>query len=188
MTNEALIIDLAKDWTDYVKLGAEILGPTVTAVFGYWIFRITKGIEQSQWRNQKLIEKRLEVWDEVAPKLNDVYCYCMRVGSWKDFSPKEVISWKRGIDKIIHTNRPYFSPEFFKCYQEFMDVCFAIYQGHGIDAKLMTPVAEHRSAHKNWLSEWDDCFHPSFSTEKEITSKYLSLQSQLSAELKANSK
>lgn len=92
MANEAIIIDLAKDWTDYVKLFADILAPIVTAVFGYWIFRLTQSIEQSQWRNQKLIEKRIEVWDDVAPMINDVYCYCMRIGAWKNYSPQEVVS------------------------------------------------------------------------------------------------
>ncbi|WNV06386.1 hypothetical protein RP726_08265 [Candidatus Methylospira mobilis] len=116
MTVEPIVIKLAensKDWSDYLTLVANLLVPIITAFLGYWILRITKKIEHSQWRNQKLIEKRIAVYDDVAPKINDIYCYCMRVGKWKNVSPKEVITWKRDVDKKIHTYRPYFSQLFF---------------------------------------------------------------------------
>jgi hypothetical protein len=56
---EPFVIQLAgtpRDWTDYMTLGANVLGPVITAFFGVWILNITKKIEHSQWRNQKLIE------------------------------------------------------------------------------------------------------------------------------------
>lgn len=184
MSNETIIIDLAKDWTDYIKLVADVLGPLLTALFGYWIFQLTKKIEQSQWRSQKLIEKRIAIWDQVAPKINNVYCYCMRIGAWKDYSPQEVISWKRDIDQLIHINSPYFSSKFYMCYQQFMDVCFATYQGHGVDAKLKNPLKEYREVRKDWKDEWNNLFYGTSSLEEDFISKYHALQHQLSAELK----
>ncbi|ADL55524.1 hypothetical protein [Gallionella capsiferriformans] len=191
MATDPILIKLAessKDWTDYLALTANLLGPIITAILGIWILRITKKIEHSQWRNQKLIEKRIAVWDEVAPKINDIFCYCTRVGNWKNQSPKDVIGWKREVDKNIHTYRPYFSPAFFNRFMELMDVCFATYQGHGVDAKIKTPLSEHESAHNNWEQEWGNYFYETPSSTKEIRAKYLAFQQQLSAELNVEQK
>jgi len=186
MAVEPIVIKLAessKNWTDYLTLTANLLGPIVTAIFGFWILRISKKIEHSQWRNQKLIEKRIAVWDDVAPRINDIFCYCTRVGAWKNLSPHDVITWKREVDKKVHTYRPYFSQVFFTRFMELMTTCFATYQGHGVDAKLKTPILEHKFAHDSWQPEWDDCFYESPSTVKEIRASYLAFQRQISAEL-----
>lgn len=183
---EPFIIQLAetpKDWTDYLTLGANVFGPVITAIFGIWILRITKNIEHSQWRNQKLIEKRIAVWDDVAPKINDIYCYCMRVGAWKNVSPKGIVALKRETDKTVHTFRSYFSPVLFTRYMEFIETCFAVYQGHGVDAKVKTPLQEHKSAHENWQPEWDKLFFETPSAEGQIQNAYLALQQQIAAEM-----
>jgi hypothetical protein len=62
-----------KTWTDQARLGADLLGPLVAAVFGIWVMKLTKRIEQNQWRNQKLIEKRIAIWDEIGPIVNDIH-------------------------------------------------------------------------------------------------------------------
>jgi len=186
MNTETVIVKLAessKDWADYLSLAANVLGPLLAAIFGIWILLITKKIEHSQWRNQKLIEKRIAVWDDVAPRLNDIYCYCMRVGAWKNVLPKDVIDWKREVDKKIHTYRPYYSAEFYTRYMAFMSVCFATYQGYGVDAKLKTPIDEHKSAHANWQAAWENYFYEIPSDEAELKDRYRDLQQQLSLEL-----
>jgi hypothetical protein len=107
----------------------------------------------------------------------------MRVGAWKSSSPKEIIDLKRDTDKIVHTFRSYFTPILFARYMRFIDECFAIYQGHGVDAKLKTPILEHKSAHKSWQPEWDKFFFETPSEEDEIKKAYLALQEQISAEM-----
>lgn len=62
-----------KDWADHAKTVAEVLAPLTTAFFGIWILLITKRLERSQWHGQKLIEKRIEVWDKVGPDINDIF-------------------------------------------------------------------------------------------------------------------
>ena len=156
---EVKIKESPKNWADHAKFSEDLLGPVIAAIFGLWLLRITKRLEQSQWRNQKLIEKRIDVWDKVGSDVNDIYCYCMRVGAWKQFTPPEIIKKKRDADKIIHLNRPYFSDDFFKSYLQFMSVCFEMYQGHGEDAKLKTSLWEHKNARNPWDSKWDSMFH-----------------------------
>ena len=179
----AKLVESKKDWSDYLTLATNHLSPILTAIFGFWILRITKKIEHSHWRNQKLIEKRIAVWDDVGSGINDIFSYCMRVGAWKNLSPQDVISWKREVDKKIHVNRLYFSPLFFTKYMEFINTCFATFQGHGLDAKFKTRIDEHKSSHKNWQSEWDILFHDTSIDEKEFSKRYLALQYQLSVEL-----
>ena len=69
-----------QDWRDNLKLGAEVAGPILAVIFGVFVLRLTKKLEHSQWRNQKIIEKRIEEWDTIRPELNDIFCFCTRVG------------------------------------------------------------------------------------------------------------
>ena len=140
-------------WLKYATLGADYLGPVVAALFGYWILTVTKRLESSQWKNQKLVEKRIEVWDKIGPLLNDIYCYCLRVGTWKAHTPPAIVGKKREADKLTHLSRPYFSDSFFSEYQAFMETCFQLFQGHGVDAKIRTESWEHQNAHSAWNDE-----------------------------------
>lgn len=176
------LVESEKDWTDYVAGAGDILGPITTAILGILVLRATKRIEHAQWRNQKLIEKRIAVLDRLAPKLNEIYCYSVRVGRWKNISPKEVIEWKREVDKEVHTNRPYFSAEFFVAFMRFMNTCYKTYGGHGIDAKLRTSMKYHRDAHASWDSQWNACFSDQEVSEHEIKGAYHALQERLSLE------
>jgi len=163
-----------KDWSDRAKTVAELLAPVITAFFRLWILLITKRLERSQWHNQKLIEMRIEVWDKVGPQINDIFCYCVRVGRWKAFEPPDVIQKKRDADQQIHLSRPYFSPEFFNRYQEFVGSCFEIFQGHGEDAKLKTVISEHKDV-RSWDPKWDSLFHSSAGSESQQYQHYEAL-------------
>lgn len=167
----------SKDWADHAKTVAEVLAPLTTAFFGIWILLITKRLERSQWHSQKLIEKRIEVWDKVDPPINDIFCYCARIGRWKEFTPPEVIQKKRDADQRIHLSRPYFSAEFFDRYQEFIHSCFETFQGHGEDAKLKTDITEHRNV-RTWDPTWDLLFHETPSSDDQLHRHYGALITQ----------
>jgi hypothetical protein len=155
-------------------------------MFGLWVLRLTKRLEQSQWRNQKLIEKRIAVWDDVGPVLNDIYCYCMRIGAWKKFTPLEIIAKKREADKKVHLSRPYFSDGFFSRYVQPTRACFEMYQGHGIDAKLKTPLWEHQNANQAWDKSWDRLFHDKPSDDAALARDYDALLHQVQIDLSPN--
>jgi adenylate kinase family enzyme len=55
---------------EVAKLVASVLTPAAVAFFGMWLNRYLKRIEHFQWANQKAVEKRLEVYSELAPLLN----------------------------------------------------------------------------------------------------------------------
>jgi hypothetical protein len=86
-------------WTslEVVKIISSSLTPLVVAGVGIYIYRLSKRFEHLQWRNQKLVEKRLSIYDDIAPLLNDNLCYFTYVGTWKTKTPPEVIASKRKL-------------------------------------------------------------------------------------------
>lgn len=174
-----------KTWTDQARLGADLLGPLVAAVFGIWVMKLTKRIEQNQWRNQKLIEKRIAIWDEIGPIVNDIYCYCKRIGSWKEMTPKDIIAKKRIADKAADISRPYFSDQFFWAYKNFTGATFVPYQAHGTDAKIRSVLWEHRNASRAWQEGWDLLFSEDFDLDT-LESAYEQIVRQVQHELISN--
>lgn len=172
-----------RDWLDIATVVTNAAGPLVAAFFGYRILRVTKRLEHAQWRNQKLVEKRIEIWDELGPVVNDIYCYCLRVGSWKELKPPQAVAKKRTADKLMHLNRPYFSAIFFASYQRLIDTCFEPFQGHGENAKIRSMAWEHKNVHTSWDESWDSHFLEVPLDDEELRAVYETLVAQVSREL-----
>ncbi len=161
------------NWLEFAKLGVGILTPIAIVVAGIYVHRITKRFEHFQWRGQKLIEKRLAIYDEIAPLINDVLCYYTYVGAWRDFDPPQIVALKRTIDRKIHLSAPLFGLEFFNSCMRFQDLCFDTYSGWGEDAKLRTEFRRRQESRpKDWKSEWADYFSDEVTDPKEIRTAY----------------
>jgi len=183
-TIQVQLVSKPEGWKDDLKLCAEVASPLIAALFGLLILRVTNKLQRSQWRSQKVIEKRITELDSIRPELNDIFCFCTRVGGWKSMSPTDCIDRKRAVDKKVQLARPYFSEAFFQSYLNFIKTCFAQYQGHALDAKIKSPLWEHRNAHQQgWNPEWDELFVENPSTEKELWASYESLLANVSEEL-----
>lgn len=162
-------------WTslEIVKLVVQLLSPIAVAILGFYFTRIVKSFEHFQWRNQRLIEKRIEVYDDLAPDFNDLLCYFTFVGSWKGLSPPDIVSRKRALDKKIYLAAPLFSSEFFSACTNFMDLCYSTFQGWGEDAKLRTPFERRKdAAGKKWRKSWGNCFVDDVSEPEHIQRAY----------------
>ena len=164
-----------------------ILTPLLVLVIGLGVNRSLKRLEHRQWTSHKVIEKRLAIFDELAPSLNDLLCYFTFVGCWKDLTPVEVVKIKRRIDRIVHVNAPLFSRDFKITYDIFVDYCYGTYTGWGQDAKLRTTSLRRRqSAGEGWDKKWDDCFSENVEAcpdPETVKSAYLALMTQFSLEL-----
>ena len=143
---------------EIVKLLASILTPAAIAMLGIYVHRVSKRFEDRQWKSQKLIEKRLTIYDDIAPDLNDVLCYFTYIGCWKELTPPDVVKRKRSIDRKLYLAQPLFSQSFFIAANEFMRLCYSTYGGWGKDATLRTHFERRRNATQNWMPEYDDCF------------------------------
>lgn len=158
---------------EIVKLVAGLLTPAALAILGVYLHQVSKRFEHLQWRSQKLIEKRLSVYDSLAPKLNDLYCYFTYVGGWRDMPPPSVVALKRTVDKQIHLAAPLFSQDFLKALTTFQETCFETFTGWGRDACLRTDF-EQRKAHfpEGWQPEWDALFTENVSSTASVKLAY----------------
>ena len=172
---------------EIAKLISALFTPVALAIFGIYVHRVTKRFEHLQWRSQKLVEKRLEVFDDLAADLNDLLCYFTYVGSWRDFDPPMIVGMKRKIDKKIHLACPLFGKEFFSSCQEFQSLCFETYNGWGEDAKLRTQSWRRRDARgQTWRQEWDACFSDEVSDAEEIQHAYTNVMMVLARDIGVN--
>lgn len=143
---------------EIAKLAVSVLTPAAIAILGIYIHRVTKRFEDSQWKSQKLIEKRIAIYDDLAPEFNDLLCYFTFVGCWKDLTPSDVVSLKRKIDKRAYLAAPLFPSSFFRACDQFQNLCFSTYGGWGTDARLRTKYEGRKEICKEWLSSWDAYF------------------------------
>jgi hypothetical protein len=171
---------------EIAKLAVAASIPLAVIGLGWWITLLTKRLEHSQWVNQKLVEKRIEIAEELAPTLNDLYCYFRWVGGWKDLSPTDVVDRKRRLDRTVHVNLPFMSPACAVAYDKFMSTLFATYAGAGQDAKLRTTLtsiwgdrrADYRGA-TAWNSDWDCMLTDRAADRDELRARYTALMSEL---------
>ncbi len=163
-----MITQIISQWNnlELAKLIVGVLTPLSVVGLGFWVNRRLKKIEYLQWANQKVIEKRLKVYEEIAPLLNDILCYFTYIGCWKELTPPDVVQIKRKLDRIAYVNAPLLPPEFIGKYNEFMNLCFSTYSEWGRDALLRTQNGRRRQGYPgNWKVEWDSCFAP----DNEVT-------------------
>ncbi|HEY8163689.1 MAG TPA: hypothetical protein VIF34_15680 [Methylocystis sp.] len=174
-------------WLEIAKLTVGIITPLTVAFLGILIHRATKRFEHAQWRNQKLIEKRLAIYDLLAPELNDLYCYFTYVGGWRDLDPPTVVALKRTVDKKIYLAAPLFSQEFFLAGMAFQDQCFETFNGWGTDARLKTKFQRRKEARRtDWRDEWDACFSDKISELDDIKSTYKQLMAAFARDIEVH--
>lgn len=175
---------------EIVKLIVSLLTPLVILLVGIWVTRLAERFKAILWSNQKVIEKRIVIYDELAPLLNDLYCYFVFVGNWKELRPPQVLEMKRTLDKKVHVYAALFSPSFLKLYNSFIEVCFETFVGPGLDARLRTLITSSNGDRRQalatqWDKDWDDMFSNSedVTPKSDVKDAYQDLMSRFSSEL-----
>ena len=180
------IVDNPWDSLEVAKLLVGILTPISVAAIGWFISRRLRQLDQHMWASQKVIEKRIEVYDQIAPKLNSLFCFLTWVGNWKDVSPEDVIVYKRDLDKTMNIYRHLFEDEVFGCYQSYIHCAFRTFYGPGEDAKIRSAINSSngdRTKHCSyeWDENWNSRFAEGHETElSEVREKYYKLMNTLS--------
>lgn len=152
-------------WTslEIAKLVVSALIPIAVVGVGYLVSRATKRLESVQWANQTVIQRRLDVFAQVAPKLNRLLCFAVFVGSWKETTPAGAIRLKRETDEIMYVNRVLFSPELFDAYRAFTATLFEEFARSNGNAPLRVAVTS-RLGNRRQLDWWTDAMEADFST------------------------
>jgi hypothetical protein len=162
-----------------------IITPILVLALGIPIARYTKRLDTQALVDQKIIERRLALFDEVGPKLNDLYCLSRFVGHFRSIEPAKAVEHKRALDRVIHVNRPIFSPEFRSAYNAFMDTTFEMYTGGAQDAKLrIDRVQLQRERGGEWPAEWNRHFSQQGGTDpREVVRAYENLVEAFASDL-----
>jgi hypothetical protein len=179
---------MAGSWNSVqiVTLVVDALTPITVVVLGVLFTRASRRIEQVQWANQTVVTHRLNVFDKLAPGLNQLLCFATFVGGWKEIDPRKAIAIKRELDQIMYANKVLFSDELFAAYHRFMTVLFAMFSTTGADAKVRAPI-ESKWGSRRDLRWWDDAMSDLFTDDaasvKEIQDAYDELSQQFRADL-----
>ena len=176
-------------WTgyEYATLTVTALTPITVAGLGFFVARTGRRLERVQWANQTVVTRRLEIFGQVAPKLNQLLCFATFVGRWKDIDPLKAIGLKREIDEIMYANRVLFSDALFAAYQDFMAALFAMYATTDADAHLRAPIASQWGDRRN-MAWWTDPIAGLFSADQagdidEIQAAYIKLGERFRGDL-----
>lgn len=166
-----------------------LVAPVLTGMLGVGAGYLAIRFDLRKSTNQELIKKRIALYDDVAPRLNDIFCFFLSVGPWKDLPPPLIIQKKRELDRVLYVYGPLFSPDSFLKYQHFMDVCFKTYVGAGRDALIRANAVRISSEWGDgWKTDWDKFFVETkeITSREPLTKSYEALMKQLAAEIGAN--
>lgn len=173
---------------EIAKLAVAALTPVFVATVGFWLNRRLKSLEQAQWSQQKVVERRIKAYDELAKPLNQLFCFYCYVGLWKELTPPDLVQLKRRLDEMAHISAPLFDNYFLEHYAALMDACFETFGQWGDDAKLRTlPDRREEAAGDAWDPEWSACFVPRDEAPEpeEVKVAYAQLMAYLAAAIGA---
>lgn len=153
---------------EIAKLIISILTPIIIAFLAFRFNKIIKRLDKQQWINQKIVEKRVEIYDNIVPKLNDMLCFYCYVGNWKEISPMDIIRLKRELDKEINIYAPLFSNSLVDKYNEFIHLCFKSFTGWSHDAKIKSLYGHRQKHNTKWDDNWIGCFDTNGVTDPKI--------------------
>lgn len=160
-------IQLAEQIWNSLKIPISIIAALAPFIIAFLVFRykrIIKGLDKKYQTNQRIVEKRIEIYDRIGPKLNDIYCFYCYNGNWKEISPMDIVRLKKDLDKDINVSTPLFSNELNEKYIDFMRLCFVAFSGWEHDEKIKS-LYELRQEHN---VEWNDDWIPFFDTNNVV--------------------
>jgi hypothetical protein len=180
---------MGTSWTSLqiATLAVEALTPLTVAGLGVFIARASRRIEQVQWANQTVVTRRLDIFAQLAPGLNQLLCFATFVGGWKEIQPRQAIALKRKLDETMYANKVLFSGQLFGAYHQFMTTLFAMYATTDADAHLRAPIDSQWGNRRN-MPWWEDSMTSLFSTDStasldDIQAAYDQLAQRFRAEL-----
>jgi hypothetical protein len=136
------------------------LGPLLLIFQAIRFKRIKKRLIGQHQANVKLVEKRIEVYERMGPKLNDILCFFSYTGNWNQLSPVDIMRIKRELDKEINTTTPLFSDALANRYNSFMQLCFVAHSGWEHTEKIKSLYELRQENNVAWKAEWIPFFDP----------------------------
>lgn len=178
---------MADSWSSVqiVTLVVDGLTPLAVGGLGFYVARASRRIEQVQWANQTVVTRRLDIFAQLAPGLNQLLCFATFVGGWKEIEPGKAITIKRQLDEAMYANRVLFSAELFAAYRHFMATLFAMYATVGADAQLRAPI-QSQWGDRAKMPWWDESMTGLFSSDAASLDDIQAAYDQLAERFRAD--
>src|SRR6202050_930649 len=111
---------MPSSWTSLqiATLAVAAITPITVAGVGVLFARTSRRIEQVQSANQTVVTRRLHIFAQLAPGLNQLLCFATCVGGWKEIRPRQAIGIKRQLDETMYANRVLLSGPLFAVYHQ----------------------------------------------------------------------
>lgn len=178
--------EMGTDWTtlEAAKLIVAILVPLTVVIAG--LFVSTRLQKQS---GQKLVDKRIEVFDLLAPDYNTLLVYLLYWGNWKEITPPEIIELKRRVDRNMHVYSWLFATDIQSVHREYISECFQEFRRPGVPAGIRSS-ADKRRTMPGWQPAWDDLFTNEHVPDRKdaLTKAYGKVMMAITVELKTDAK
>lgn len=134
------------------------LAPFIIAFLVFRYNRTIKALKAKYQNDQKIFEKRIEIYERISPKLYDLYCFYCYNGNWKEITPMDVVGIKKELDKDMNTNAPLFSHDVSEKYSGFVHLCFVAHSGWEHEEKIKSLVELRQEHNVNWNDDWIQFF------------------------------
>lgn len=166
---------------EVTKLLMSLITPVLVVGFGLWVNTKLEELktETEQWK--AVVAQRVEYWKEMALPLNDIYVYIQYVGNWQEITPQEILSHKRKLDRIVYSNRPFFSEGFFSAYRAYIEAAFRENRGWKEPAGIKSTKQHRDKTHPGHDTLLEDCdnrlaVHASYFALLDIVADDLALE------------
>ncbi|WP_299919460.1 hypothetical protein [uncultured Roseobacter sp.] len=118
----------ASPWNslEIAKILVSAMVPVSVVLFGTWTSSALQDRQDAFQLNERLVEKRLEIFERVATPLNDIFVYIEDRGHYKDLTPEDIIKRRRELYKTMDPYKAFWSADTYEAYLHYMDsVAFA---------------------------------------------------------------
>jgi hypothetical protein len=131
-----------------------VLAPFIIVFLLIRIQRVKKRLMNQHLTNQKLLDKRVELYEQMGPRLSDLLCFYCYTGNWKELSPMDIMGIKRELDKHVSSKTALFSDELIAGYNGLMQVCFVSFTGWEHEEKIKSLYKLRQEQQPNWDETW----------------------------------
>ena len=168
----------ASPWNslEIAKLAVSIIMSVVLAFVGWKISEASK-------TEERVLQKRMEIYEYVGQRLNTLYQFYFWVGSWKDITPEQVTATKRELDAKVYTYRSFFSDQFFDKYTVLMSKFFRTENRWREDARMRTRIDYRVPPETMTEAAWKGRF-TNEDLREDTCQNYYALLRQVAVELK----
>jgi hypothetical protein len=160
---------------EVVKLAVAVLAVFLAAYLGYTF-------NSREHRESGLIEKRMIIYDTVGKNTNALFSYYLFVGKWRQYTPKDMIKFKRDTDEMMYTYQMMFSETLMDRYEDLMHAFFDI-PGGWKEVRLRTQVLCRARLSNEWQPGWESYFTGE-DDRNEVCTSYNVFMNKLAEELR----